>query len=76
MMKTVYVDSQEQAERIDRLFHNTRILEGSGFDFDQDWEKIDEEDDRAIGPVCCICKVNWVDAENGYDTCQPCLNKR
>ncbi len=24
---------------------------------------------------CCICKKNYVNTENGYDTCQECLNK-
>lgn len=75
LWKAIYVENQEQADQIDRLLHNTRILQGSGFDFDQDWEKIEEEDEP-VGPVCCICKVNWVNAENGFDTCLRCLNQR
>src|SRR5687767_11658246 len=29
-----------------------------------------------INPVCTICQVNPVDAANGFDTCQTCLDKR
>lgn len=24
---------------------------------------------------CTICKKNWVDSDNGFDTCQECLGK-
>lgn len=24
---------------------------------------------------CCICHENYVDSDNGFDTCQDCLNK-
>lgn len=23
--------------------------------------------------LCCICHTNWVDSDNGYDTCATCL---
>lgn len=24
--------------------------------------------------LCSICHINWVDSDNGYDTCSVCLN--
>lgn len=31
--------------------------------------------DPVPSPSCCICHSEWVDVDNGYDTCPSCLAK-
>lgn len=44
-----------------------------------------DEDERRVAELlappapdarCTICKLEWVDAANGFDTCQACLKRQ
>lgn len=33
------------------------------------------EEKKDYSHLCCICHENYVDSDNGYDTCDSCMNR-
>lgn len=39
------------------------------------WQQLEECDKKDYSHLCCICHENYVDSDNGYDTCDSCMNR-